>query len=70
MVPLLAVEFATLTLDPVSGLPVAHIFSPAEIDARTSSSLLLVPWVRADLLLAVLEKEGLGKKEDAPAVVA
>lgn len=39
---LAAVEFATLTLDPVSGLPVAHIFSPAEIDARTFPPLVPV----------------------------
>ena len=30
---LIVVEFATLTLDEVSGLPFVHIFSPAEIDA-------------------------------------
>lgn len=33
------VEFATLTIDPESGLPVAHIFKPAEIDARESMTL-------------------------------
>jgi 20S proteasome subunit alpha 3 len=30
----LAVELATLTVDSVTGLPKAHIFKPAEIDAR------------------------------------
>lgn len=33
------VELATLTLDPEIGLPRAHIFKPAEIDARECIAL-------------------------------
>lgn len=40
-----AVEFATLTLDPVTKQPKAKIFRPADVDA-------------------LLQKQGLGKKED------
>lgn len=67
------VEFATLTIDPVSGLPIAHIFKPAEIDACSSRSLAFAGTFVADTPMfshTVLEKEGLAKKPEETPVVA
>ncbi|KAK4054735.1 Proteasome subunit alpha type-3 [Microbotryomycetes sp. JL201] len=56
-------EIATLTLDAQTGLPKAHIFKPAEIDACKSSSCIGVMSKRLTCILTstVLEKEGLRK---------
>lgn len=57
------VEFATLTIDAKTGLPVAHIFTAQEIDARKFISLCRVV-ARADqtLYFYSIGEGGIGKE--------